>query len=72
MQQLKRSIYFLAIVFFWLIVLHRANSHRPNECLSLIYCRGKLLDTIQRSGLFMDSKTFVDMPTKKPEAEVIK
>ncbi|KAK3083029.1 hypothetical protein FSP39_012018, partial [Pinctada imbricata] len=39
---------------------------------SEIYCRGQLLDTVQRSRLFPDSKTFVDMslrksPDQKPE-----
>ena len=41
------------------------------SCSSKLYCQGKLLDTIQRSGIFKDSKTFVDMPTKRPEMEVI-
>ena len=31
---------------------------------SKIYCTGELLHVIQMSDLFMDSKTFVDMPTK--------
>ncbi|XP_050295074.1 trehalase-like [Anthonomus grandis grandis] len=31
------------------------------SCDSHIYCQGKLLDTVQRSRIFSDSKTFVDM-----------
>ena len=30
-----------------------------------------MLDEIQKSGIFLDSKTFVDMPTKRPEAQVL-
>lgn len=31
------------------------------SCDSEVYCQGQLLDTIQRAGLYPDSKTFVDM-----------
>ena len=34
---------------------------------SRVYCQGDLLDTVQRSDLFEDSKTFVDMPMKFDE-----
>lgn len=34
---------------------------------SKVYCYGELLDTVQMSGIYPDSKTFVDMPMKKPE-----
>ncbi|KAJ1920601.1 hypothetical protein IWQ60_006963, partial [Tieghemiomyces parasiticus] len=44
---------------------------RPMGCDSLLYCEGKLLDTIQRSGIFKDSKTFVDMATVNPINEVL-
>ncbi|CAG8648231.1 10307_t:CDS:2, partial [Dentiscutata heterogama] len=40
-------------------------------CDSPIYCYGPILEKIQLSGLFNDSKTFVDMPTKKPLKEVL-
>eukprot|EP00052_Salpingoeca_macrocollata_P015309 m.121867 g.121867 ORF g.121867 m.121867 type:complete len:613 (-) comp19643_c0_seq2:221-2059(-) len=33
-------------------------------CSSPIYCWGDLLQTVQLSGLFQDSKTFVDMPLR--------
>ena len=53
------------------------NSMRSNStftipaCNSPIYCHGPLLDAVQRSGLFGDSKRFVDMPTKKPEQTIL-
>ena len=46
-------------------------SRGVNLCSSKIYCQGDLLYTIQMSGLFADSKTFVDMPTKFSEPQVL-
>lgn len=40
-------------------------------CDSPIYCQGDLLDTIQRMGLFNDSKTFVDMSLKQSPEDVL-
>jgi alpha,alpha-trehalase len=40
------------------------------NCDSEIYCQGPILERVQLSGLFMDSKQFVDMPTSKPKATV--
>ena len=40
-------------------------------CSSQIYCYGELLHTIQTAGIFNDSKTFVDMPSRFPPAEVL-
>lgn len=40
-------------------------------CDSPIYCEGDILKTVQLARIFPDSKTFVDMPTSKSEAEVI-
>nr|XP_022907571.1 trehalase-like [Onthophagus taurus] len=40
-------------------------------CESPIYCNGKLLTTIQNSGMFVDSKTFVDMKMKKTVFETV-
>lgn len=40
------------------------------NCDSEIYCRGPILEKIQMSGLFADSKQFVDMPTSKSKAVV--
>eukprot|EP01124_Arcella_intermedia_P028059 TRINITY_DN562_c0_g1_i1.p1 TRINITY_DN562_c0_g1~~TRINITY_DN562_c0_g1_i1.p1 ORF type:complete len:541 (+),score=96.18 TRINITY_DN562_c0_g1_i1:130-1752(+) len=37
-----------------------------------VYCGGPLLETIQRAGIFPDSKTFVDMPLKADPEDVLK
>ncbi|PFH57581.1 hypothetical protein XA68_14845 [Ophiocordyceps unilateralis] len=39
-------------------------------CDSLIYCYGEMLEAIQLARPFVDSKTFVDMPAKKPLNEI--
>ena len=56
----------LCVILFILTALSRTISEpiAPNECESLIYCKGNLLQRIQMSRVFADSKTFVDMPTK--------
>eukprot|EP00927_Polykrikos_kofoidii_P001066 TRINITY_DN10387_c0_g1_i1.p1 TRINITY_DN10387_c0_g1~~TRINITY_DN10387_c0_g1_i1.p1 ORF type:complete len:660 (+),score=114.29 TRINITY_DN10387_c0_g1_i1:97-1980(+) len=36
-----------------------------------IYCSGKLLDAVQRAGIFNDSKHFVDMPMRSDPEEVL-
>ncbi|KAI9468234.1 MAG: trehalase [Benjaminiella poitrasii] len=41
------------------------------SCDSPIYCDGPLLQTVQLARIFTDSKTFVDMPTKKSEYKVL-
>ncbi|KAI9495598.1 Six-hairpin glycosidase-like protein [Zychaea mexicana] len=48
-----------------------SSSSSTNTCNSPIYCEGPLLRTVQLARLFPDSKTFVDMPTKKPVNEVL-
>jgi alpha,alpha-trehalase len=40
-------------------------------CTHPIYCTGPLLDFVQRSGLFNDSKYFVDCATRKPLQDVL-
>ncbi|KAK5657080.1 hypothetical protein OQA88_3608 [Cercophora sp. LCS_1] len=40
-------------------------------CDSPIYCHGELLKAIELARPFSDSKTFVDMPTRKPVDEVV-
>ena len=40
-------------------------------CKSEIYCNDEFLETLQLSGIFQDSKTFVDMPTKRPTSLVL-
>ena len=41
------------------------------SCESPIYCNSKLLSTIQNSGIFPDSKTFVDMKMRKTVFETV-
>jgi len=46
----------------------------PSLCLSCthpVYCTGPLLDAVQTSAIFNDSKTFVDMPMKYPPEQVL-
>ncbi|CAF1049986.1 unnamed protein product, partial [Brachionus calyciflorus] len=40
-------------------------------CNSGLYCTGELLHTIQMSRIFEDSKTFVDMPSKYSQSEIL-
>lgn len=41
------------------------------SCDSLVYCQGDLLDTVQRSEIFEDSKTFVDMMQINPSSQTL-
>lgn len=41
------------------------------HCTSPIYCPGPLLQAVQLSAIYSDSKTFVDSPTLKPEQDVV-
>lgn len=60
----------LSVLFLKLFVLNLLNLIDSN-CDSEIHCRGPILEKIQMSGLFADSKQFVDMPTSKSKAVVI-
>lgn len=53
---------FIAIILFIRVIW--------GNCDSEIYCRGPILEKVQMSGLFADSKQFVDMPTSKSKAVV--
>jgi len=55
-------------VLFFVFALATAT---PQQCNSTLYCIGTMFDTIQLLGIFSDSKTYVDMPTTKPPAEII-
>ncbi|CAG9855039.1 unnamed protein product [Phyllotreta striolata] len=44
----------------------------PPPCSSEIYCYGRLLDTIQTSNVYKDSKTFVDMKMKHIPNETLR
>ena len=37
-----------------------------------VYCGGALLDAVQTSGLFEDSKEFVDMPMRHDPEVILK
>lgn len=65
----KNRYYNLGKYFYCYIMLIKIIMAYP--CNDSIYCHGQILDTIQRMGMFSDSKQFVDMPTKKPRKEVI-
>ena len=56
----------------WLFFLFYIICGVSCNCDSEIYCRGPILEKIQMSGLFVDSKQFVDMPTSKSKAVVRK
>ncbi|XP_025414013.1 trehalase-like isoform X2 [Sipha flava] len=47
-----------------------ANGLQPS-CESDVYCNSDLLNDVQLSGIYMDSKTFVDKKLKYTESEII-
>ena len=47
------------------------DEHSMYACDSHIYCQGKILNRVQMSGLFKDSKQFVDMPTRVAATQVV-
>eukprot|EP01114_Cavostelium_apophysatum_P023986 TRINITY_DN9234_c0_g1_i1.p1 TRINITY_DN9234_c0_g1~~TRINITY_DN9234_c0_g1_i1.p1 ORF type:complete len:520 (-),score=132.10 TRINITY_DN9234_c0_g1_i1:221-1780(-) len=49
-------------VFIWTFI--GLFSLISGECHSQVYCSGKMLDILQRSQIFDDSKTLVDMPLR--------
>lgn len=51
-------------------VLQAPGAATQYACESEIFCRGPLLDAIQRAQLFVDPKRFVDMPTRHPKEKV--
>lgn len=55
-------------IFFFIILLllFTKISTQTVPCDHPIYCQGELLNIIQMSSIFNDSKTFVDMPLKFP------
>lgn len=48
------------------------NGAAEARCSSWAYCSSPLLDSVQRAGLFKDSKTFVDMPSIVPAEQLEK
>lgn len=57
----------LAAVGITFLLLHRSSDSCSSASTPVcgFMCEGQLLQTVQFSGLFHDSKTFVDMPLKK-------
>jgi alpha,alpha-trehalase len=55
---------FFIVYFFGLVFSQKI----PTQCS--IYCDGEILKAIQEAGIFVDSKTFVDMPMKN-DPEVV-
>ncbi|KAJ8927272.1 hypothetical protein NQ314_020275 [Rhamnusium bicolor] len=53
----------LFITIFW---YKHVRAQTLQSCDSMVYCQGKLLDVVQRAGIFQDSKTFVDMMQINP------
>lgn len=41
--------------------LSKRTATEVHSCSNMVYCQGKLLDTVQKHKLYTDSKTFVDM-----------
>ncbi|KAG5459866.1 MAG: Six-hairpin glycosidase-like protein [Olpidium bornovanus] len=60
-----------AVALALLLVLVGAPLAAVAFCASEIYCTGPVLDTVQRAGVFNDSKYFVDSPTSKPVDQVL-
>lgn len=60
------SCHWIILLSFYLFYYVECN------CDSEIFCRGPILEKVQMSGIFADSKQFVDMPTSKSKAVVRK
>ncbi|KAI8984171.1 trehalase [Mycotypha africana] len=69
-----KTLFFISSVLLTALFssAHAVPNNRSYSCDSPIFCEGPILKAVQMAGLFSDSKTFVDMPTKKPEVEVLK
>jgi len=57
------------IVVAFISVVWSAEYQKPAQCS--VYCEGDILRTIQQSGIYTDSKTFVDMPMKSDPQVII-
>jgi len=62
----------MAIIFFFLLSWINLvfSFTKPPQCA--VYCEGEILKAIQDSGIYIDSKTFVDMPLKSDPEEIMK
>lgn len=67
MKMFKNQVLWCCIILTNLIgFIYNEEDILPPPCHSDIYCHGRLLDTIQSSKIYEDSKTFVDMKLKYP------
>ena len=62
-------IFLAAVCMLW-VLAPTVTANHIKVCESQIYCQGPMLQAIQQSHFFSDSKTFVDMATKRNEREV--
>jgi alpha,alpha-trehalase len=69
MLRISHSRAFNLMIIFFVIAF---SSQKHFECHHPIYCTGELLKVFQKSHLFSDSKTFVDMPLLKQPEEILK
>ncbi|XP_072382774.1 trehalase-like [Diabrotica undecimpunctata] len=58
-------LYASAVLFSYI------SAETVQSCDSLIYCQGKLLDTVQSARIFSDSKTFVDLSQRQSPDETL-
>lgn len=65
------KIRLLLLNFFLLVFLHMCVSQNRESCFSPVYCQGELLETVQNSRIFNDSKTFVDLAMKNSVNETL-
>ncbi|KAJ8927271.1 hypothetical protein NQ314_020274 [Rhamnusium bicolor] len=52
---------YITLIFVTIFRYNDVSSETLQSCNSMVYCQGELLDVVQKSGIFEDSKTFVDM-----------
>ncbi|KAJ8972939.1 hypothetical protein NQ317_013210 [Molorchus minor] len=61
----------ITVILTVIIGCTRVELQTLQSCDSLVYCQGSLLDTVQKSGIFDDSKTFVDLTQSNPPATTL-
>ncbi|CAH1103606.1 unnamed protein product [Psylliodes chrysocephalus] len=64
------NLVILLLINFTNIIASEENL--PPPCFSEVYCYGRLLDTVQMSNIYKDSKTFVDMKMKYGPNETLR
>ncbi|KAI1339636.1 glycoside hydrolase family 37 protein [Xylariaceae sp. FL0016] len=71
MISLQRGCSVVALALLPTVHCLYQNGSTFTPCDSPLYCQGDILKQIELAQPFSDSKTFVDLPTKKPLDEVI-